>query len=95
MTVVFEGLEGTSGPVEVEALPGQTLLDVCLDHQLPMDTACGGFAACNSCRVLLVEGSLSPLDPIEEPFLDLPAHRLGCQARVVGRARVRMDPGSA
>lgn len=79
--------------VAVEARLGETLLEVCDAHGLPMETACGGFAACNSCRVRLVEGELSPLEDVEIPFLDAPDQRLGCQARVVGDVRVRLDPG--
>ncbi len=85
-TVTFEDLCKS-----VEAESGQTLLEVCDAHGLPMDTACGGFAACNSCRVRVVTGALSPLDPVEDPFLDRPDQRLGCQARVVADVVVRLD----
>ncbi len=77
----------------VDATSGQTLLDVCDSYALPMETACGGFAACNSCRVRLVSGSLSALDESEAPFLDRADQRLGCQARVVGECVVAFDPG--
>lgn len=77
----------------VEAPLDATLLQVCDDNGLPMETACGGFAACNSCRVRVISGVLSPLEEVEEPFLDAPDQRLGCQARVVGDVVVRMDPG--
>ena len=77
----------------VEAPPGVTLLAVCDDHGLPMETACGGFAACNSCRVRVVSGTLSALEDVEEPFLDDPGQRLGCQARVTGDVVVRLEPG--
>jgi 2Fe-2S ferredoxin len=78
----------------VEASFDATLLDVCDTFGLPMETACGGFAACNSCRVRVIEGELSPLEDVELPFLDAPDQRLGCQARVVGPVRVRLDPGA-
>ncbi len=78
----------------VSADQGQTLLEVCDNHGLPMETACGGFAACNSCRVRLVSGALSPLEEVEAPFLDAPDQRLGCQARIVGDITVRLDPGT-
>lgn len=77
----------------VEAPLDATLLQVCDDNGLPMETACGGFAACNSCRVRLLAGELSPLEDVELPFLDAPDQRLGCQARVVGDVVVRLDPG--
>ena len=77
----------------VEAAVGRTLLEVCDDEGLPMETACGGFAACNSCRVVLLEGVLSPVEEVELPFLDGPGQRLGCQARVCGDAVMRLEPG--
>lgn len=80
--------------VTVTAAAGSTLLEVCDNHGLPMETACGGFAACNSCRVLLVSGALSPMEDVEAPFLDAPQQRLGCQARVVADVSVRLDPGA-
>ena len=82
--------------VTVEADAERTLLEVCLDEALPMETACGGFAACNSCRVRVLAGALSPVDEMEAPFLDRPDQRLGCQARVMdcpGGVRLVMDPG--
>lgn len=75
------------------AAPGQTLLEVCDEHGIPMETACGGFAACNSCRVRIVSGQLSEVDDAERAFLDGPGQRLGCQARVTGDVVVELDPG--
>jgi 2Fe-2S ferredoxin len=77
----------------VLATVGQTLLEVCDDHGIPMETACGGFAACNSCRVRVVSGQLSVIDEAERAFLDRPEQRLGCQARVEGDVVVELDPG--
>jgi adenylate cyclase len=77
----------------VEAPLDATLLEVCDTHGLPMETACGGFAACNSCRVRVLSGALSPVEDAELPFLDAPDQRLGCQARVQGDVRIRLDPG--
>jgi adenylate cyclase len=88
--------------VEVEGYPpfeareDETLLEACEAHGVPMDSACGGFAACNSCRVDVLDGAdaLSPLLEEEEPFLDREGQRLGCQARVRGPIRVRLAPGA-
>lgn len=79
-----------------ESEAGLTLLEVCEAAGIPMDSACGGFAACNSCRVDVLVGPdhLSPEAPEEEPFLDSPAQRLGCQARVLGDITVRLAPGA-
>ena len=79
-------------PVEVEA--GWTLLEACEEHGIPMDSACGGFAACNACRVdVLAEGGLTPLREEERPFLDEPGQRLGCQAEITGDVVIRLASG--
>lgn len=72
-----------------------TLLELCEDQDIPMESACGGFATCNSCRVRVLSGAdnLSPKLEEEEPFLDHDAQRLGCQATVHGPAVVRLEPG--
>jgi ferredoxin len=71
-----------------------SLLEACEAAGIPMDSACGGFAACNSCRVDVISGALTPLDELELPFLDAPGQRLGCQARLVaGPVAVRLAPG--
>lgn len=83
------------GWAPVEAAPlGATLLEVCEGAGIPMESACGGFAACNSCRVQVLAGALGPLDEREESFLDAPDQRLGCVATVVGDVDVRLDPGA-
>lgn len=79
---------------EFEAKPGERLLDACEAHSIPMDAACGGFAACNTCRVRVLEGTLSPMEEVEEPFLDRPNQRLACQAFLVGPVVLDLDPGS-
>jgi 2Fe-2S ferredoxin len=66
---------------------------VCERNDVEMEAACGGFACCNTCRVRVVEGELSPMDEIEEPFLDAPGQRLGCQARILGDVVLKLDPG--
>jgi adenylate cyclase len=77
---------------------GESLLVACEASGIPMLSSCGGFAACNSCRVDVLEGAdlLEPLRLEEAAFLDRPGQRLGCQATLVGaagRIRVRLDPG--
>lgn len=73
----------------------QTLLEGCEDAGVPMDSACGGFAACNACRVQVISGAenLSPRGPEEAPFLDADDQRLGCQVYVRGPATLRLAPG--
>lgn len=80
-------------PIEGVAA-GRTILELCEGVGIPMDSACGGFAACNSCRVRVLAGCLSPLDDVEAPFLDDPDQRLGCVAKVVGDVELRLEPGA-
>ncbi len=80
----------------LEAAPDSVILEICEDHDLPMEAACGGFAACNTCRVRVLAGELSPKDDVEVPFLDRPDQRLGCQARLTdSNVVLLLDPGDA
>lgn len=81
--------------VAVDAPHDALLLELCEDHGIEMEAACGGFAACNTCRVRVHEGRLSDLDEVELPFLDRDDQRLGCQARVAGDVTLSLDPGDA
>ncbi|MCA9568525.1 MAG: (2Fe-2S)-binding protein [Myxococcales bacterium] len=78
-----------------EAEEGSTLLEACEAAGVPMDSACGGFAACNSCRITVLEGAeaLGPVLEEETCFLDAPDQRLGCQIRLRAPLRCRLDPG--
>lgn len=73
----------------------QTLLEACEDAGVPMDSACGGFAACNACRVDVLAGmeATNPVLEEERAFLDAPGQRLGCQVRIRGPIAVRLAPG--
>ena len=79
---------------EIVAPLGERLLDVCESAQLPIEAACGGFAACNTCRVRVWSGQLSPLQEEEEPFLDHPQQRLACQAHILSDLELDLDPGA-
>jgi adenylate cyclase len=88
--LLVEGYPPARAPI------GATLLEACEASGIPMDSACGGFAACNSCRVEVLEGGdhLSPRVTEEDPFLDGPDQRLGCQARILGDLSMRLAPGA-
>ncbi|TVQ92803.1 MAG: (2Fe-2S)-binding protein [Deltaproteobacteria bacterium] len=74
---------------------GLSLLDVSEDLGHPLESDCGGVAACNACRVRVISGAqnLSPRSAEEVPFLDDEQQRLGCQAIVLGHVVVRPEPG--
>ena len=79
---------------------GQTLLEACEAHGVPMESACGGFACCNSCRVDVLSGMEALSDRLDEEdaFLDTDRQRLGCQATLLGGEEavvsVRLAPGA-
>jgi adenylate cyclase len=79
----------------VDAAPGETLLEAARHGGVPMASACGGAAACTTCRVVVIEGreGLAPPPPDEAAVLaPLGADgslRLGCRARVLGPVTVR------
>ena len=72
---------------EVEAEPGQRLLDVAWAAREPLEGACEGVMACSTCHVIVQAEdfeSLPPASEEEEDLLDLAAHatrtsRLACQ----------------
>ena len=83
------------GFAPTQAASGAILLEVCEAAGIPMESACGGFACCNSCRVQVIEGweNLGDLREEERPFLDANDQRLGCQATVHGPVALRLAPG--
>jgi ferredoxin len=72
---------------EVEAAPGQRLLDVAWAAREPLEGACEGVMACSTCHVIVDADHFERLPPAseeEEDLLDLAAHatrtsRLACQ----------------
>ena len=81
----------------VEAKPNQTILEVALEHEIPLQHACGGFCACTTCHVIVKSGDdqLSEMDDAEEERLDRASgvtlhSRLGCQARIKGDVTVEV-----
>ena len=87
MTVVrFLRADGTLDK-EVEAEPGQRLLDVAWAAREPLEGACEGVMACSTCHVIVDAEDFERLPEAseeEEDLLDLAAHagrtsRLACQ----------------
>jgi ferredoxin len=72
---------------EVEAAPGQRLLDVAWAAREPIEGACEGVMACSTCHVIVEAEDFVKLPPASEEegdLLDLAAHatrtsRLACQ----------------
>ena len=74
-----------------EAQEGESILDVAITHDVPLQHACGGFCACTTCHVIVKSGAefLSEMEEDErERIANVPRFcaesRLGCQAKVHG-----------
>ena len=105
MTVVrFFRADGTLDK-EVQAAPGQRLLDVAWAAREPLEGACEGVMACSTCHVIVDSEDFDRLPPAseeEEDLLDLAAHatrtsRLACQIILtedMESLSVRIPPGA-
>src|SRR3954470_9843801 len=80
-------------PVNIvcEARKGDTILDVAIRNDVPIQHACGGFCACTTCHIyvksgqdLLVEPDGDELDRLERVSDLKPESRLGCQTKIQG-----------
>jgi ferredoxin, 2Fe-2S len=77
---------------------GQSILEVALAHDIPLDHACGGVCACSTCHVVvkkgmekLVEMSDDEADQLEEaPGITL-SSRLGCQSRITEEGEIVVE----
>jgi ferredoxin len=86
ITVRFLRADGTLDK-EVQAQPGQRLLDVAWAAREPLEGACEGVMACSTCHVIVDAADFEKLPTAseeEEDLLDLAAHavrtsRLACQ----------------
>ena len=81
----------------IQALPGTTLCEALLDHDIEIEHACEKSCACTTCHVIVREGFVSLNEPeeLEEDLLDKawglePNSRLSCQA-VVGTTPLTVE----
>jgi ferredoxin len=90
---------------EVEAAPGQRLLDVAWAAREPLEGACEGVMACSTCHVIVDPEDFEKLPRAteeEEDLLDLASHatrtsRLACQIILTADMKalsVRIPPGA-
>lgn len=105
MTLVrFFRADGTLDK-EVDAAPGQRLLDVAWAAREPLEGACEGVMACSTCHVIVDPEDFEKLPTAseeEEDLLDLAAHatrtsRLACQivlTEEMPTLSVRVPPGA-
>ncbi|MDP2340432.1 MAG: 2Fe-2S iron-sulfur cluster-binding protein [Deltaproteobacteria bacterium] len=83
----------------VDVRQGHSVLDGALNHDIPLDHACGGVSACSTCHVIIKEGfsSLPPATDKEEDMLDnapflTRTSRLACQVEVERDLVVEIPP---
>lgn len=81
----------------VNASVGESILDVALNHDIPLQHACGGFCACTTCHIKVKSGMENLSSPEDEEIerlenLDdrVQESRLGCQAKVNGDVTVEI-----
>src|SRR4051812_12338457 len=74
-----------------DAKDGESILDVAITHDVPLQHACGGFCACTTCHVHVQSGAefLTAKEDDEEDRMDHHGavtlrSRLGCQAKIQG-----------
>jgi 2Fe-2S ferredoxin len=80
--VIFENIES-----------GQSLLEICLKHDIELHHNCGGVCACSTCHLYVQKGDshLEELSDREEDFIDRAVNprlnsRLGCQCLLIDDA---------
>jgi 2Fe-2S ferredoxin len=81
----------------VSAKDGDTLLEVAIANDIPLQHACGGYCACTTCHVHVKSGleNLAPRDEEEEERVEAVdrlalSSRLGCQSKVKGNVTVEI-----
>jgi 2Fe-2S ferredoxin len=77
--------------ITVEGEKGESVLEIAIRNDIPLEHNCGGNGACTTCHVIVKEGmeNLSEMEEDEEDMLDRAkgltlTSRLGCQVRVYG-----------
>ena len=81
----------------IEVNRGESILDVAIQNDIPLQHACGGFCACTTCRVIVKSGEkeLSAMEEMEQDRLEevggaQPNERLGCQTKIIGDVTVEI-----
>jgi len=78
----------------VDVTPDTTLLEAAQQAGLVLASTCGGVRSCGQCRVVILEGDVSPTDFDEEAILTelelQSGQRLACNARVHSHVKVHI-----
>lgn len=77
--------------IEIQAVTGETILDVAIENQVDLCHNCGGVCACTTCHVYIEAGmdNLSEMSAKEEDYVDRAVNpkiesRLACQCEIFG-----------
>ncbi len=84
-------LNGQTKVIETE--PGKSILQIALDHDIPVEHACGGNGFCTTCLCKVKEGmqNLSPRNDREENMgVTEDPDRLSCQSVVNGDVTIEV-----
>jgi ferredoxin, 2Fe-2S len=99
--VTFRFVEKHKSPVTVQAVRGESILDLALDNDIELHHNCGGVCACTTCQVYIDEGmdKLPEMGEREEDYIDraiMPRleSRLACQCMVGGRVALTVPDQS-
>jgi ferredoxin, 2Fe-2S len=77
----------------VQGKEGQTILQIALDNDIPMEHACGGNGFCTTCICCVEKGmeNVSPRSEQEENMgITEDPDRLSCQSKVLGDIEVEI-----
>jgi len=79
----------------VDMKPGRTLLEAAQEAGVALSSVCGGVGVCGDCRVRVLCGPVSPVNPTEQEMLseaELDSGlRLACQIEIEGEGEVVVD----
>ncbi len=89
--IIFVDKDGSERAVE--AVEGQTVLELAHQEDMPLEGACEGSLACSTCHVIVDPEFYDQLEPAseeEEDMLDLAfgltqTSRLGCQIKMTNK----------
>ena len=77
--------------------PGESILEIAIANDVPLQHACGGFCACTTCHIQVKEGleSLSEMEEDENERIErvhglTPKSRLGCQTKL-GKSDITVE----
>ncbi|MCC6278181.1 MAG: (2Fe-2S)-binding protein [Oligoflexia bacterium] len=90
-TIVFK-----PGKKPLSFEPGETILEIALRNEIPINHSCGGMGSCTTCRIWVEAGEerLKPPEDVEAEHSRMrgwgPKERLACQVEAVNGLVVKI-----